>query len=443
MEDDIRLFAAMENYVLQGMSRFHMPGHKGRLDYFKDTAKYDLTELENLDVLYYSHGCIQKVERELSKLYGSKFTAISAGGATLCIQAMLAAALNPGDKLVCARGCHSAALNAMALLGLEPVWAYPESDAATGLSKAITAAEIARSISDHTDIKAVYITSPNYYGATCDICAVAAVCKEHGLPLLVDNAHGAHLAFTRPSMHPIALGASMCCDSLHKTLPALTGGAALHSADENYASAVKRGMALFGSTSPSYLIMSSIDRALPLLAGNFPSLLAETADALSRISALARQRGFCVPESAGEPLRLVLGFFAMGYSRKDFLASLRQSMLEPEMCDNWYCVLMASPFNRHEDFDRLEAFTKALPKKAPLPAPDGLVYKPQKIMELRDAVFAEAEEVSLKKALNRVAAACCVPCPPGVPVIMPGELVDENFGSFLEGYGISRLFVLK
>ncbi len=443
MEDELSLFSAMESYVRRETARFHMPGHKGRLEYFADAAKYDLTELDGLDALYTPNGCIQAVETKLAKIFGSRASAISTGGATLCIQAMLAAALTPGDRLVSARGCHAAAVNAMALLELEPVWVFPEEEDGTGLAKAVTACEISRAIAKNPDVKAVYITTPDYYGAMCDITAIAAVCREHGLPLLVDNAHGAHLAFTRPSLHPIALGASMCCDSLHKTLPVLTGGAALHAAEEKYARNLKRCMALFGSTSPSYLIMASIDRALQLLNEDFSERISVTAATLGRLAALARERGFCVSAGNIEPLRLSLGFFTMGYGRGEFLAALRQSDIEPEMCDTAYCVLMASPFNSSGDFALLENFIMSLPKKPPVPAPKSLAYRPKKILELREAVFAVAEEVPLKKALNRVAAACLSPCPPGIPVAVPGELVDENLGRLLERYGISRLFVLK
>jgi arginine/lysine/ornithine decarboxylase len=330
----------------------------------------------------------------------------------------------------------------MALLGLEPRWAYPKADASVGLAAPVAAGEIAHVLAENPGAKAVYLTSPDYYGGVCDIAAISAICRWYSVPLLVDNAHGAHLAHMRPNLHPIALGADMCCDSLHKSLPVLTGGAALHIKEEACAKDAKRRMAMFGSTSPNYLIMASVEHALDCLGGDLPARLEAAGKEIARLEARAKCRGFCVSANRQEPLRLVIGFFAMGYARAEFLKLLRAAKIEPEMCDSGWCVFLASPYNRPEDFLSLGKFIETLPKKEPLQAPYILEHAPKTVMNLREATFALSEEIPLEHAVGRVSSSCVAPCPPGLPVVMPGEEIDENLAAMLKRYGISRLNVV-
>jgi hypothetical protein len=234
----------------------------------------------------------------------------------------------------------------------------------------------------------------------------------------------------------------MCCDSLHKSLPALTGGAALHIKGGRYARDAKRRMALFGSTSPSYLIMASVEQALERLGDDLPAMLEATAKEIARLEARAKCRGFCVLANRQEPLRLVIGFFAMGYGRAEFLELLGAANIEPELCDSGWCVFLAGPCNRPEDFDALEGFIDALPKKKPLPAPEIPARAPKTVMGLWEATFAPSEEISLEQAIGRISSSCVAPCPPGLPVAMPGEEIDENLAAALKRYGISRLNVV-
>ena len=221
---------ALNEYIGKDLSRFHMPGHKGA-ENFPEYFKYDITEVEGADSLYESSEAIFETEKRFAKIYGAGASLLSAGGSTLCIQAMLATVLNPGDKFIIARNCHASAVNTIALLDLEPIWINPRD---------LRAAE--KIFEENRDIKAVYLTSPDYFGVMSDIEAFSKLAHEHGAKLLVDNAHGAHLHFTPIEMHPIALGADMCADSLHKSLPVLTGGALLHIKDETLRENAKQKM---------------------------------------------------------------------------------------------------------------------------------------------------------------------------------------------------------
>ncbi len=443
------LFSAMDAYVKRDAARFHMPGHKGVLPWMREDAtfgglaKLDITEVDGCDSLYEASTAIAETEREYAQLYDCAASLISAGGSTLCIQTMLAVAVKPTQEIVCARGCHVAAVNAMAMLGIKPHWVYPETDSTTGLAMAVTAPQIRAALRENPHAAAVYVTSPNYYGLICNIAEISKVCREYAVPLLVDNAHGAYLRFLSPSKHPINLGADICNDSLHKTLPVLTGGAMLHIKTPKYVREAKRYMSVFGSTSPNYLIMLSIDKALLPLKTDFTEQLAATALEVSRLEQIAQDEGFLIPAGERDPLRLALGFGAVGYKSDEFMRLLRQSEIEPEMVDVGFAVFMSSPWNRREDFERLEKFIKTLPKRTPLPIKIFDMVRPKSIKSLHDAVFAPLVEVPLENAVGKVAGSIISPCPPGMPLVIPGERIDENLMCYLKNYGISKLNVLE
>ena len=436
------LFSAVEDYISKDMSRFHMPGHKGSLPLFGQAALYDVTEIPGLDELYRPRSAIAELEARFARLYKSDLSLLSAGGATLCIQTMLALALKPGDKLIAARGCHVSAVNAMAILDINPAWVFPRYDSATGLAKPVTADKIRETFAANQDAKAVYLTSPDYCGVICDIPSISEACLECNVPLLVDNAHGAHTAFLSPSLHPLDLGADMCADSLHKTMPVLTGGAMLHIKNRAFTKDAKRLMSIFGSTSPGYLVMLSADMALETLETGFSSGLLKTADTLSKLETLAISKGFAVPNGIRDPLKLPLGFFAAGYTRGEFESALRGRGIEPEMTDDSFCVLMASPYNSPKDFERLEDFLKSIKRKPALPVRENLHTGPKQARGLRESVFADVMEIPVEDAAFKTAGSFIAPCPPGIPQVIPGEVIDENLQHCLKRYGISSLNVV-
>lgn len=437
------LSEAMESYIAKNRARFHVPGHKGVLPYFEGLAKYDLTEIDGCDSLYQAESAIKKTEDMYAGLYGGAAALMCAGGSTLCIQAMLALAVKPGGKLIIGRGCHVSAVNAMAILDLTPAWVFPDYDIQTGLAEPPTANQIKAALDENPDASAVYITSPDYYGGLADITAISAVCRESGIPLVVDNAHGAYLRFLTPSRHPINLGADMCCDSLHKTLPVLTGGAMLHIANPAYTPEAKRYMSVFGSTSPSYLVMMSIDRALEDLTSGFPERLCEALAEVSKLNRLAKACGFAVPSGARDPLRITLGFNAKGYRVGEFARLLRGGGIEPEMISESFAVLMAGSDTDKQDFKRLERFIETLPGREAVPAPPPEQIRPKRVKSLREAVFSQCINVKLEDALGKTAASAVAPCPPGIPLAIPGELIDENLTACLKKYGISHINVLQ
>ena len=213
----------IENYIKNDMSRLHMPGHKGTL------YSEDITEVKGADALYEADGIIAKSEQNATKIFGTKQTLYSTEGSSQCIKAMLMLALNNRENkserplVLAARNVHKAFISAAALIDFDVKWLMPKTT--DSLCKCIISKEQLKETLENSAKKpnAVYITSPDYLGNIADIRGLSEVCKEFDIPLLVDNAHGAYLKFL--GNHPIDLGADMCCDSAHKTLPVLTGGA--------------------------------------------------------------------------------------------------------------------------------------------------------------------------------------------------------------------------
>ena len=269
----------VRRYAQSEALRLHMPGHKGCG--FLGIEHLDITEIDGADSLYEAAGIIRLSEQNASALFGCG-TFYSTEGSSQCIRAMLYLAMleakrrGQRPRIAAARNVHKTFLSAAALLDLDVLWLYPkEPDSYLSCKLDAQTLEEALSAADPTPT-AVYLTSPDYLGNLADIRALSRVCHRHGALLLVDNAHGAYLRFLEPSRHPIDLGADLCYDSAHKTLPVLTGGAYLHispRAPDDLTGQSKNALALFGSTSPSYLILQSLDLANAYLSQEYPELL--------------------------------------------------------------------------------------------------------------------------------------------------------------------------
>ena len=422
---------ALNEYIGKDLSRFHMPGHKGA-ENFPEYFKFDITEVEGADSLFESSEAIFETEKRFSKIYGSGASLLSAGGSTLCIQAMLATALDPGDKLIIARNCHASAVNTMALLDIEPVWINPRD--LKGAEKAFE---------ENPEAKAIYLTSPDYFGVMSDIGAFANLAKEKGAKLLVDNAHGAHLHFTPIEMHPIALGADMCADSLHKSLPVLTGGAFLHLKDGSLRETAKQKMRLFGSTSPSYLIMLSADKCAEYLETKAKSDFAMLNGKVANLRYKAFEHGLAPKVRNVEPARLVLSVKSTEMTGREFGRKLREHGIEPEYVNDEWAVLMASPFNSEKDFERVASFIEETFGNGFSVFEERLSKMPEKAMSVRNAVFSETEEIETEKAVGRIAARLNLPCPPCIALAVPGEIIDEKIAGLLIKYGINKINVVK
>ena len=446
---DTPLWDAVERFRARGRASFHMPGHKGNPPYdLGELFGHDLTEVEGVDSLYHASGPILKLERNYARLYGAKSSFLSAGGSTLCIQAMLALAAPRGKRVVLSRMVHASAVSAMALLGLEPCWIWPDTaqtaaQGLPGMALPVTVRQVSAALNACPDAAAVYLTSPDYMGQLEPVAGIAQLCRAAGVPLLVDNAHGAHLGLLPGWAHPMQQGADLCCDSLHKSLPVLTGGAMLHVGNSAYCGAARGAMALFGSTSPSYPIMLSADLALPYLRRRYAEEAAPVAAELARLRRAAAARGFAVAST--EPMRLTLGFRGLGYTDQAFSRWLRGTVgVEPEFLEGGVCVLLASPRNTLDEIARLEHAVREIPPLDPLEPLRFLPQPPPVRMSLRQAVLSPRQTLPLTEGLlGRVAALPVSACPPGIPLMVPGEELTPALLSHLKKCGVKNLCVVK
>lgn len=449
----------VRRYAAQGGARFHMPGHKGKpflgvkgadtgCDLFS-LEQLDITEVAGADVLHDATGIIEESECNATAFFGSQHTFYSTEGATLAVQAMLALVameLPRGTRVrfLAARNAHKSFLYGAALLDADLTWLYPARTAHL-CECPLTPDDVKNALKRCGKMPhAVYLTSPDYLGNVADVAGIAAVCDAHGVPLLVDNAHGAYLAFTEPSCHPLALGAAICADSAHKTLPVLTGGAYLHiakKAPQRYVENARNALSLFASTSPSYLILRSLDLCNAYLASNYPQRLAVCIERVARVKAALTAHGFAVLD--GEPLKIVIGARKSGYTGEALAAVLREHAIEPEFADGEYLVLMCTPENSAEELDRLCAVLCTLPIKDPKPAFLTSKIRPVSVLSVREALLSPAEYVPAGEALGRIAAAPAVSCPPAVPIVVAGERIEADAVSLFAHYGVDAVSVVK
>lgn len=462
----------VRSYAKSGTSRLHMPGHKGqKLLGFEDA---DITEIKGADELYEAEGIIAESEANATKLFGTAHTYYSTEGSSQCIRAMLCLALQAAPAgqrpvLLAARNAHKALLYAAALLDFDIEWLWPAPEAAGALcSCPVTAGQLEQALErlsgqGRTPF-GVYVTSPDYLGGMQDIAALSKVCDAYGVPLLVDNAHGAYLNFlVGGSKHPMALGAAMCCDSGHKTLPVLTGGAYLHlglKAPVQDETAVRNALALFGSTSPSYLILQSLDRCNRYLSEGYPLRLYSCCGQLTRLrrvlneaaAAAGSKLSLAVDDPAREPLKLTLDAAALGLTGTALAEALRKYAIECEYADPRYVVLMFTPENPAQDYDRLEeavaAVCAALPGVPECPEPEGdtftaLAAEAEPVCSVRAAVFAPQQTIPAAEALGRVCAMPTVSCPPAIPIVVSGERVGPAAIELFARYHVETVAVIR
>lgn len=431
-------------YEKSGTVRFHMPGHKGRS--FLGMEHFDLTEICGADSLYEADGIIAKSEALAAALFGSGRTLYSTEGSSQCIRAMLHLALScraPGTShtILAARNVHKAFVYAAALLDFDVRWLWPQ-HLSSICACPITAQELETALHAlPVPPAAVYITSPDYLGHIADVHALVEVCHRHGTLLLVDNAHGAYLHFLNPPAHPLDLGADMCCDSAHKTLPVLTGGAYLHIGKHlprAYSEKAKQALALFGSTSPSYLTLASLDACNAYLADGYADRLSACIARTGRIKTALTDAGWTIETS--DPLRITLHMWKTLYGQA-LSHHLRVHGIECEFADRDHLVLMITPENNEEDFHRL---LHALSMLHPDPVCESMLplCRTEQALSIREALFAPSETIPTQESEGRICSAPLVACPPAIPIVITGERITREAVSLLQYYGAEQIEVL-
>lgn len=430
----------VQRYAKAGMARLHMPGHKGRC--FLGCEPWDITEIHGADALYEAEGILAESEQNAAALFGSQRTCYSTEGSSQCIRAMLylAVAASGSHTVVAARNVHRAFVSAAALLDLEIRWLWPE-ESRSLCGCPISPAQLEETLNSLPEPPAaVYLTSPDYLGGMAQIPALAQVCHQHGTLLLVDNAHGAYLRFLQPSLHPLDLGADLCCDSAHKTLPVLTGGAYLHlspTAPAQLAPLAKSALGLFGSTSPSYLTLASLDLCNRYLAEGYPQRLAEAVERLAELRERLTAAGWRVEPS--DPLRVTVAA-PRGVTGQELAGQLRRQGAECEYADRDFLVLMATPENTPEELAQAAVALGQCPWEAN--PPQLPLARGERACSIRQAAFAPRETVDAAHSLGRVCGLPTVGCPPAIPIAVSGERITPEALALFAYYGIEQVEVL-
>lgn len=425
------LYDALKEYAQKNPARFHMPGHKGKFlpaPELAGLASIDLTELLPTGNLYEAGEPFDSAQRLWAELFGFDFCQFLTGGSTMGIHTGLALCAGPGEKALVDRGCHRAVFNALAMLDLEPVWLERPWLDSENLIGPISPEQVEKMLDRHPDIKTVCITSPTYAGVLSDVEVISQIVHARGGTLFVDGAHGAHLPFL--GVDPFR-GADAAAVSAHKTLPAM-GQSALLFVNGVDPDRVRRTASIFGSSSPSYPMLVSMDLARDWLLGEGRWEYRRTA---CRVFEFRQAFPSLKDGLSLDPCRLTLKV-------KDgpaFARALEERGIFPEMEDGGHVVLICSAQDSDGDLYRLEGALVELRERmgdcAPIPAPP----LPERVSSPRAALFAPGELRTLRDCEGEVSACQIAPYPPGVPVVAPGERITKKELAYLEKIGYNML----
>lgn len=454
------LVDALRAAVKQPRTAFHTPGHKRgqgapeNLKLLLGSAVFeaDLPELPELDNLFAPEGAILQAQILAAAAFGAEQTWFLANGTTCGIEAAVLATCNPGDKLILPRNAHQAAIAALILSGAIPIFVEPASDPIWGIAHSLTAEAVAIALEQHPDAKAVMMVYPTYYGACGEIEAIAQIAHRHHIPLLVDEAHGAHFAFhPRLPLASLAAGADLTVQSTHKVLAALTQASMLHVQSNRIdRQRLSKALQLVQSTSPSYLLLASLDAARQQMALQGQALMSRTLELadrartqinqISRLSVLqpAYLTAGCI---AFDPTRLTVDVSQIGLTGFEADEILHQTLgVTAELPGLQHLMFIVTLGNTEQDIEHLVNGFKALADQ-PLAErsvsqiggevninklfPPILPIAPP-LMSPRAAFFAKAETLPIEQTPNRISAELVCPYPPGIPVLFPGEVVTEG-----------------
>ena len=429
----------VNQYAASAPLRLHMPGHKGQG--ILGVEGLDITEVSGADSLYETAGIIRESEENASAVFGCP-TFYSTEGSSQCIRAMALLAMQHAKgqgrtpRIAAARNVHKTFLSAAALLDTDVVWLSGKQDSYLSCT---LKAEMLEEAFAQQDITAVYITSPDYLGNMADVQTLAQVCHAHNALLLVDNAHGAYLRFLPQSLHPMDLGADLCCSSAHKTLPVLTGGAYLHTGAD-FARGAKEALALFGSTSPSYLILQSLDACNPYLEG-YGAALAEYLPKVAALKQRLMAHGYVV--FGQEPMKLTLCPKSYGYLGTELAGLLEKQGIVCEFADPDHLVFMPTPETGEAGLERLEKALLGVAKRPPILEKAPRFALCEQVCSIRQAMLSLGKVVPAEASVGCVLAGPSVGCPPAVPIVVCGQRIDENALGAFRYYGITHCTVME
>ncbi|MFT3984684.1 MAG: aminotransferase class V-fold PLP-dependent enzyme [Lachnospiraceae bacterium] len=456
-----QLYEKLEEYSYSDYYPYHMPGHKRQMtgSFLSAAFERDITEIDGFDDLHDAHGAIREAEQRSARLYRSEETHFLINGSTCGILAAIAAVAKKGDALLMGRNCHKAVYHAVLLQELRPVYLYPKVLTAYDLCGGITPEQVEEQLRRKIAVRAVVVTSPSYDGIVSDVEGIAAVVHKYGIPLIVDEAHGAHFGFSDGfPKSSVACGADLVIHSVHKTLPAFTQTALLHvNGTLVDRERLKNYLAVFQSSSPSYLLMAGIDQCMAILEN----------EGVERFRIFeSRLQDFYVKACEWKHLELVSeeriigadGIFAFDKGkliistkradisgRELYRRLLENYHLQAEMAAGSYCLMIMTIMDTEEGFTRLSSalfqIDRELHLKEQKEAPPIPFFRNQVFMEAYKAVNQPKKAVCLADSIGETAAKFVFLYPPGIPLIVPGEEITEIFINHLLRYADMGLHI--
>jgi arginine decarboxylase len=439
------LYQAILDYKNKSAVRFHVPGHKGRgqESFLSEISSWDVTEIPGLDDLHQPEEAIKASQRLAAEAFCADESFFLVGGSTAGNLALLLTACNPGEEVIVQRNVHKSVINGLVISQAKPVYLAPEIDEETGLPAGVSLQDLDKALTDHPKAKAVFLTNPSYYGMGKDLRFYAERCHLAGIPLLVDEAHGAHFGFSSkfPSS-AIQAGASAAVQSAHKMLSALTMASMLHVRGPGVnRSRLKQVLAMLQSSSPSYPLMASLDLARRYIATSGSADLEQASklseELIHRVEALGipwlqvvrkseKSQGF----DYIDPLKVTLRTSSLSFHGFRLKAYLEDHNIYPELADQHHVLLVLSLRSSREDIDRTIRALDSLPKEefecnahVQITAP---IFAQEVVLTPHEAFYRSSEPVLFELAVGKVSGEMVVPYPPGVSVINPGERIDEQ-----------------
>lgn len=417
----MQLVKGIDKVISEKLIPFQLPGHKGRIE--EDIYKYDLTEIEGTDNLSNPKEIILETMRVICDSFSSSHSFISVNGATGAVLGALSTAFEPGDEIIILRGSHISVYDGIFLLGLKPHYIYSDENVLERLKEMV-----------NNNIKGVVLTSPNFYGHIVED-EVFEYIKEMDLTLIVDEAHGSHLKLIDEGLSSMRY-ADLVIHSFHKTLTSMTQTAVLHLCTNRFTSSyVQKNMKLFQSTSPNYLLMRSVDMAIDLYIDKGKEKMEELLENCKIFKErLEEETEFFIDCSKNkhDPTRLVIASRdIVDYMYID--KQLRQMGIQTEFASHSGLVLIPTIMSKRTDFEKLLIALK----KVEVIKVDELYYKifkPIKKMEIRQAYLKESTPKSYREAIGGIVTEYVIPYPPGTPIIVPGEILNEDMAIYLERF---------
>jgi len=449
------IYTALQQYAGKDFLRLHMPGHIGKGIKQQELcrlAALDLTEIPGLDDLHLPTGVIKESQELLARAFGAAKSYFLVNGATSGVHALFLALNKEGEKVLLPRNAHRSFYGGLVLSGAVPVYLPVQVETDLGVALSVTAEDVNSLLISNPDVNNVFISSPSYYGTGCDIAAIAAITSGYNKLLLVDEAHGAHFAFS-PLYPKTALesGADAVVNGLHKTLPVFNQGACLHlSARLADDLRMAKTLSLLTTTSPSYPILASIELARILMEESGESLLEESyqlsTEYRRKINTIAglsccEQELQAVNGVMGlDPLKILVSLRGSALNGYQFGALLRERYgVQVELEDHNFILAMFTIFHDRNDWEKfyhaLQAIAATYPGRERTKPRVELPPLPPMLLTPRQAFMASSLKVPVKEALNRIAAEMIAIYPPGIPCLLPGELINQEMLDYITYLG--------